>query len=145
MWKKKIRRKKKNFSASNCPICRMGLLELSKWVLAKSRGKTVIYITNQLFSLSRSSNGQLKVKQNCCLKSTQLNLFYLHSVMVPMVVISDLFYVSPQFLAIIYCTNYVQTSSNVMSTICHYVQQTDSLEACFHGNWVKSWCLVSMS
>ena len=72
-----------NISASICPVCViLGSLEdSSHLVLSKSDEKLVISITNQLFLLSRSYKGQLKVKEKCCLKSFQLYLFYLHLVM----------------------------------------------------------------
>ena len=57
-----------NISASRCPIFMiLGSLNLSRVVLARSSAKIVIYITDQLFLLSRSYKGQLKVKQTCCI------------------------------------------------------------------------------
>ena len=41
---------------------------------------SVIYITNQIFPLSRSYKGQLKVKGKCCIKIVYLFLFYLYMV-----------------------------------------------------------------
>ena len=57
-----------NISASRCLIFMiLGLLNLSHEVLARSSDKIVVDITDQLFLLSRSYKGQLKVKQKCCI------------------------------------------------------------------------------
>ena len=57
-----------NISASTCPIFMiLGSLNSSHVVLARSSDKIVIYIKDQLFLLSRSYKGQLKVKQKCCI------------------------------------------------------------------------------
>ena len=58
-----------NISASICPICMiLGSLNLSMLVLFKSGEKMVISIANQLFPLSWSYKGQLKVNEKCCIK-----------------------------------------------------------------------------
>ena len=57
----------KNISASICPICM--ILGSSQLVISKVVEKMVTSITNQLFLLSRSYKGQLKVKVKGCLKS----------------------------------------------------------------------------
>ena len=59
-----------NISVSISPICMiLSSLDLSKLVLSESGEKMVISVTNQLFTLSMSYKGQIKVKEKCCLKS----------------------------------------------------------------------------
>ena len=59
-----------NISVSISPICMiLSSLDLSKLVLSESGEKMVMSVTNQLFTLSMSYKGQIKVKEKCCLKS----------------------------------------------------------------------------
>ena len=86
-----------NISASNSPIFMiLDSLDSSHLVLARPSAKMVIYITNQIFPLSRSYKGQLKVKQkeaSYCTCFTYTRLWGL------LVTLSNLFHVCPLFLA----------------------------------------------
>ena len=71
-------------------------LNLSQLVLGRSSDKTVMYITNQQFPLSRSYKGRLEVKQKCkSPDSTCFNYTWLGGLSETF---SDLFHVCPLFL-----------------------------------------------
>ena len=70
--------KKANIPASNLyDIMLVWIVYVST---CQSNCTMVTYITNQLFLLSRSYKGQLKVKRKYCIRSIQLGLFYLYMV-----------------------------------------------------------------
>ena len=89
----------------------LGSLELSTLVLAKASAKMVIYIANQLFPLSQSHKGQLKVKQKCCLGSILLYLVDLY--MITGLIVNILRLILCTFLAMLLCCDKLPQNMSV--------------------------------
>ena len=77
----------------------LGSLNLFHVVLAGSSDKIIVYITDQLFLLSRSYKGQLMVKQNVAYYASNCTRFIYIRLWGLLETFSDLFHACPQFLA----------------------------------------------